>query len=241
MSVKIEDLKNIIILTPDLNEEKGGKRTGLQDLRDQINQYLNDKRFRLVIDLSNIKFLNSTEIGALVGIVRAVMNKKAALVLCGIDLRLAETLAMVNLLGIIAIRNTREEAELAVSKATLNHETMKKLIAGNPTIEQVRQWWDSVLKYKSQEIISIPAEIRQKKKATLQTPERTSPQQGNTNAYLVPPPPPLSSVDTDWLEVLKLVRAARKLCEKHSLEFDGDLTFNDFISRMAKQLANDNS
>ena len=87
--------------------------TGLA-LKQAITACVADGRSRIVVDLTQTTFLDSSALGVLIGAVRHVRDSGGALAIVNVDAGSAKTFQLTGLDQILAIVATREEAVQAV-------------------------------------------------------------------------------------------------------------------------------
>lgn len=92
-----------------------------QDLNPQLEstlvQLLTDGHYTLVVDLSDITYINSGGLRILVSAWRKARQQKGNLVLCGLNMRLQEIFAMVGFDKVFKIYPSRDDALQATEKA----------------------------------------------------------------------------------------------------------------------------
>ena len=86
----------------------GGQET--DDLRGAVNMLVDKKVTKLVIDLSNVQYLNSTGIGALVSIHTTYRRREWKAVLCGLNASVLSILTITNLAMVFESYGSRDDA-----------------------------------------------------------------------------------------------------------------------------------
>ncbi len=83
---------------------------------DEINQFVEDGYLKLIVDLSDLKFISSSGIGILITMLTKVRNRGGEMVLVNPSDKLNQLLAMTKLLAIFKIENTVESADLLLKE-----------------------------------------------------------------------------------------------------------------------------
>jgi anti-sigma B factor antagonist len=84
------------------------------ELKAAITDALDAGRTRIVVDLSNTQFLDSTALGVLIGAVKRLRSRDGALTIVNVDRNIAKTFEITGLDQIFTIRGTRDEAVQAL-------------------------------------------------------------------------------------------------------------------------------
>ena len=87
------------------------------ELKQVLAEAIERGRVRIVIDLSDTTFLDSTALGVLIGAVKRLRARDGALALVNVDENIAKTFEITGLDQIFTIVATREEALRAVDPA----------------------------------------------------------------------------------------------------------------------------
>lgn len=228
MKFEREDLGDVLLLIP--QPEKRGAGGELMALKAEVSRLIEEGAASLLVDLRQVDFINSTDIGALVGCVRHAQQKKRVFALCGLGLRLAETLHIVQMHRVLPFRLTREEAILDMRKAVKAPNPIPALVGGNPDMEQVKQWWDTVILSQT----TPPATP-----SPVPPPPAAAPPIANRIEEILASeqtPPETRPYLHDWIHGLEVLRSARDLWEKRGLSFDANITFKEFITKLAESL-----
>lgn len=235
----------VALLTCEHEQEDEARGANITPVRNEVSRLVEEGCSLIVLDLSRIDFINSSGIGALVGSLRCVQQRNGALILTGLTLKVAETLAVVRMLNVIPVRLTRQEAALVLRKAKPEKGLVPKLLAGNPSLGDVHNWWDSVLNARASGVVG-----------KLPTPPTTEPPVGSLPAAEVALPTPLlaslseaPAVKTqapqpapdagtpppkdDWAQALEVVRQAAELAARSGVEFREGLTFGQLLFAVA--------
>jgi anti-sigma B factor antagonist len=80
------------------------------DLKQVLTDAIEGGQHRLVIDLSEVSFLDSTALGVLIGAVKRLRSRGGALAIVNTDTSIAKTFEITGLDQIFTIRPTRDEA-----------------------------------------------------------------------------------------------------------------------------------
>lgn len=228
MEIEQEELNGVAILTPLLPDSTNGWTATLKTMRNRVNVLTDRGARKLLVDLTNVDFLDSTGIGTLVGCFQRMASTDGLVLFCGAGLRIAETLAVVNLLRVLPLRIGRTEAMKELSKSTPTKGACAKLAAGNPSVDTLRAWWKD----------NAPP-----------PPAPEAPPEPPTPAAVAPPKPsdPAAALSENlpsdvhddlrsWVDALDVLMRARGIYERNGLGFSADVTFKEFIARLAEAL-----
>ena len=80
------------------------------ELKAALGETLESGRSRIVVDLSDTTFLDSTALGVLIGAVKRLRSRDGALTIVNTDQNIAKTFEITGLDQIFTIRPTRDEA-----------------------------------------------------------------------------------------------------------------------------------
>ncbi|HET8858402.1 STAS domain-containing protein [Marivirga sp.] len=107
MDYKKEVINNILSLkiSGDLIGENNG--SGLVEL---LNDYINKGITKCIIDISEVRYMNSSGIGVLITILTKLRNKEGEVVLVNPSDQVKKLLLITKLNNIFTIYNTKEEA-----------------------------------------------------------------------------------------------------------------------------------
>lgn len=83
------------------------------ELRDNLEPMIDEPNARIVIDMSNVRFIDSAGIGALLSCLKRVSANNGELKLCGVAEPVRAILELVRLHRLLDIANSREEAVAA--------------------------------------------------------------------------------------------------------------------------------
>ena len=87
------------------------------ELKQVLAQSIEAGRVRIIVDLSDTTFLDSTALGVLIGAVKRLRSRDGALAIVNIDENISKTFEITGLDQIFTIVPTREEALHAVDSA----------------------------------------------------------------------------------------------------------------------------
>jgi anti-sigma B factor antagonist len=80
------------------------------ELKSALGEALESGRTRIVVDLTNTTFLDSTALGVLIGAVKRLRSRDGVLTIVNTDQNIAKTFEITGLDQIFTIRPTRDEA-----------------------------------------------------------------------------------------------------------------------------------
>ena len=80
------------------------------ELKSALGEALESGQTRIVVDLTNTTFLDSTALGVLIGAVKRLRSRDGVLTIVNIDANIAKTFEITGLDQIFTIRPTRDEA-----------------------------------------------------------------------------------------------------------------------------------
>lgn len=109
MSVKVTTLDNLAIAVVEPKGKIiGGEET--DDLKAKVTDLLAQGNRKLVVDLSNVNYINSTGIGALVHIYTSYTNVQGKVKLCGMGKSVQNIFVITKLTSVFDTEDTREAA-----------------------------------------------------------------------------------------------------------------------------------
>lgn len=109
MSVKVTTLDNLAIAVVEPKGKIiGGEET--DDLKAKVADLLAQGNRKLVVDLSNVNYINSTGIGALVHIYTSYTNVQGKVKLCGMGKSVQNIFVITKLTSVFDTEDTREAA-----------------------------------------------------------------------------------------------------------------------------------
>lgn len=87
------------------------------ELKAALGEAIESGRTRIVVDLSETTFLDSTALGVLIGTVKRLRSRDGRLTIVNTDASIAKTFEITGLDQIFTIRGTRDEALAALDEA----------------------------------------------------------------------------------------------------------------------------
>ena len=104
-SVKEQDDTIIIALTGKI---MGGPEA--TEINEEFNQLIDDKKLKVVIDLKEVEWMNSSGLGILIGAVSLFRNNNGQIRIINVSERIQNLLKITKLAGIFETSNSLEEA-----------------------------------------------------------------------------------------------------------------------------------
>ena len=86
----------------------GGPEAG--QINEQINNYLDKKKFNIVIDLKEVEWMNSSGLGILIGSMTTLKNNNGKMVLANVSERISKLLNITKLTGVFQIMDDLDSA-----------------------------------------------------------------------------------------------------------------------------------
>jgi len=87
------------------------------ELKQKLTDAIEGGKTRIVVDLSDTSFLDSTALGVLIGAVKRLRSREGALVIVNTDQNIAKTFEITGLDQIFTILSTRDDAIAALDDA----------------------------------------------------------------------------------------------------------------------------
>ena len=87
------------------------------ELKQKLTDAIEGGKSRIVVDLTDTSFLDSTALGVLIGAVKRLRTRDGALVIVNVDQNIAKTFEITGLDQIFTILGTRDEAVAALDAA----------------------------------------------------------------------------------------------------------------------------
>jgi len=87
------------------------------ELKQKLTDAIESGKNRIVVDLSDTTFLDSTALGVLIGAVKRLRSREGALVIVNVDQNIAKTFEITGLDQIFTILSTRGDAIAALDDA----------------------------------------------------------------------------------------------------------------------------
>ena len=89
-------------------------------LKERIKDYLSEGKTNIILDLSDVNFINSSGLGTLVSILKDVRMVKGRMVLCKLARYVQEVFEITQLSNIFEIYPTAEEAATSFADSVVN-------------------------------------------------------------------------------------------------------------------------
>ncbi|RMF34638.1 MAG: anti-sigma factor antagonist [Chlorobiota bacterium] len=96
----------------------GGKET--DELRATLNEALHEQRRTILVDLSNVTYLNSTALGVLIAAHSSITKRGGKIALCGLSESLENIFVITKLSMVFDIYRDRDAAIHALSSSSTN-------------------------------------------------------------------------------------------------------------------------
>lgn len=107
------DEGRVVILEPK-GSLVGGDET--DELKKAIQSHLEQGNRKLIIDLGNVEYLNSSAIGALVSGHTSYLNRQGKLILCNVNKSITNIFVVTKLATIFTTSESREDAIFDIAK-----------------------------------------------------------------------------------------------------------------------------
>jgi anti-sigma B factor antagonist len=101
------ELKNVVVVKPHGELDMNNSFQFKSFVKDT---YINAGKSNVILDLSEVEYMDSSALGVLLGLQRAARLNGGSLVLCGLHENLARILKITSLEGVFKIYRTVEEA-----------------------------------------------------------------------------------------------------------------------------------
>jgi anti-sigma B factor antagonist len=88
------------------------------ELKAALGEALDNGKTRIVVDLTQTTFLDSTALGVLIGAVKRLRSRDGAMTIVNTDVNIAKTFEITGLDQIFTIRGSRDEAIAALDEAS---------------------------------------------------------------------------------------------------------------------------
>jgi anti-sigma B factor antagonist len=88
------------------------------ELKQKLTDAIEGGKSRIVVDLTETSFLDSTALGVLIGAVKRLRSRDGALVIVNVDQNIAKTFEITGLDQIFTIVGTRDDAVAALDQAS---------------------------------------------------------------------------------------------------------------------------
>ena len=107
MSYTISDQGGVVIISLNGKIMGGPEAT---EINEKFNQLIDDQKLKIVIDLENVEWMNSSGLGILIGAVTLFKNNNGQLRIINISERIQNLLKITKLDGIFQTSDSLEEA-----------------------------------------------------------------------------------------------------------------------------------
>ena len=114
MKVKIIIAENGVAIVEPIDSLVGGDET--DELKKAVASLLDQGNRKLIIDLGDVEYLNSSAIGALVSAHTSYMNRQGKFILCNVNKSITNVFVVTKLSTIFTTAEKREEAIYAIAK-----------------------------------------------------------------------------------------------------------------------------
>lgn len=210
---------------------------------------LSDTSRPAVLDISAVEFVDSTGIGALIGLARAFDERGGCVVLCGIHPRMAQIFEAVRLDRMMPFRDSAIVAATEVDKT--KKPLMANLISKNPTTSDIRaKWEDRVRLGAKREAVTAAAAETQESTYARDNPQDAAPKSTvvarlaeSAPAPAAPPTPQAPAaaaaprLGSDWEELLTLYARTDELAKRNGVTFGMETTFGKLMAEIAVAMA----
>jgi anti-sigma B factor antagonist len=113
MAVRTEKIDDVVVVLPE-GMFQGGRET--DELQRHLRRHIQANQKKILIDMRETKALSSVPIGVLVGVHTSATNRGLHLFMCNIERRIDNTLAILKLINVFNVFDTREQALEAFKK-----------------------------------------------------------------------------------------------------------------------------
>ena len=113
MNYSVSEQDDIIIISLTGKIMGGPEAT---EINEKFNQLIDDKNLKVVIDLSEVEWMNSSGLGILIGAVSLYKNNDGQLRILNVSDRIQNLLKITKLAGIFETSNSLEEAVSSFKK-----------------------------------------------------------------------------------------------------------------------------
>ncbi len=113
MAVRTETIDDVVVVLPE-GMFQGGRET--DELQRQLRRHIQANEKKILIDMAQTRHLSSVPIGMLVGVHTSAAHRGLHLYMCNIDKRIDNVLAILKLINVFNVFDTREQALEAFKK-----------------------------------------------------------------------------------------------------------------------------
>lgn len=107
MNYKVEERYNCVVIKPSGNV-MGGPQA--EDFRNTLHGLIDEDKKEVIVDLSKVKFMNSSGLGILIGGLTTMRNAGGDLIICGAGQKIKSLLVVTRLITVFDHYRTLEEA-----------------------------------------------------------------------------------------------------------------------------------
>ena len=107
MNFNIAEQNGVVIISL-VGKIMGGPEAG--QINEQINNYIDQGKNKIVIDLEKVEWMNSSGLGILIGAIQTLKNNNGALSLINVSDRIKELLKITKLINVFDIKPDLETA-----------------------------------------------------------------------------------------------------------------------------------
>ena len=107
MNYSVSEQDNIVIISLHGKIMGGPEAT---EINEKFNQLIDEKKLKIVIDLDNVEWMNSSGLGILIGAVSLFRNNNGQLRIINVSERIQNLLKITKLAGIFETSSSLEEA-----------------------------------------------------------------------------------------------------------------------------------
>jgi len=107
MNYSVSEQDDIVIISLSGKIMGGPEAT---EINEKFNQLIDDKKLKVIIDLKEVEWMNSSGLGILIGAVSLFKNNNGQLRLINVSERIKNLLKITKLAGIFETSNSLEEA-----------------------------------------------------------------------------------------------------------------------------------
>lgn len=104
---------NVVVMEPK-GSFIGGPET--DELKNMINGFIEQTKLRLVIDLADVTYLNSSAIGILTVAHTSFLSRGGKMILCNVNKSITNVFIVTKLATVLFTEDTRNDAILAIGK-----------------------------------------------------------------------------------------------------------------------------
>lgn len=113
MAIRTEKVDDVVVVLPE-GMFQGGRET--DQLERELRRHIQAKESKILIDMRGTTHLSSVPIGVLVGVHTSATNRGLRLYMCNIERRIDNVLAILKLINVFNVFDTREQALEAFRK-----------------------------------------------------------------------------------------------------------------------------